>query len=249
MAKMAKFGNIKEYLKRKKALNDAKRWLKANDANQIAARCLFHLNHKVRMTDRNVKTSIYDLKSLVIRDFYLRGYCVSVTKHLQTLPCWHSWEYNEGWEDICAKCQGSGIYAQHELYQFVFDIKGRTYVWHQPVSLVNFLVDLTNPEITEYQPGKRAANNMTGTEWVILYQAVLYQYLRLSGIQVDELPKLPSWQMAFRLQWHESVTKPFDRKWYWDWQPNLRIRQHRLWRFIKTGKLPESIQLDDEIPF
>lgn len=239
--------HIKKYLNQRKVLYEAKRWLKSGNADRIAARCLFHLNHEAQMYGwSDVKEAIYALKTLVIRDFYERGCCMAVTKHLQTLTCWHDWEYLNGWTDVCRKCEGTGIYASHELYQFVFDIGGRTYVWHQPVNLVDFQVELIDQKMTEYRSGKLTTNDLIGTEWIILYQAVLYQYLRAAGIQTDELPKLSSWKTAIHEQWY----KPLRHKWHWDWEPRVSRcweNLNRLW----TGELPKPdlSESEDEIPF
>lgn len=130
--------DLKLYVKKLTLKQAARQWV---EAEGLKAACLsmYHLN-RVTHYSRIHSRAIYALKNKLVEWLYENGYCIAVTWQCQTLDCWTcagTGEYAEG--ETCWKCGGSGIYATHELYKFVFLVKERTYVWHQPASLVNFV--------------------------------------------------------------------------------------------------------------
>lgn len=105
---------------------------------------LWRINrYAARISDRfGRKQFIYALKNAYIQMLYERGCCTRVILETQKLECWHTRAYSEGWDDYCPKCDNTGVYAEHELYRFTFDVDGCWYSWHQPVRLVNYPVRL-----------------------------------------------------------------------------------------------------------
>ncbi len=97
------------------------------------------------------KQAIYNLKDLLIQHLYTHGYAVHVREDLQHFSCWAcdgTGEYYTGAE--CYKCEGTGVYRSTRLYRFVFCVEGQTYVWHAPVSSVQYPVQVTDQEAGEY---------------------------------------------------------------------------------------------------
>ena len=248
---------IKQYFELKKVMMEAHRWVKAND-KRIPARCMFYLNRLVGSLPRSERREvIYALKSALVKQFYQSGFCRSVSVHIQELSCWHTEGYNNGYYDECPKCYNTGVYASHKLYQFVFDIRGRTYVWHQPVSLVDFPIqdEQADQDPTPYKPGRKESTQVL-REQETLYLATVYQYLRLAGIPDNELPQFSLREALYR-QWRHSVIQRWNRlKWRYRYEvrPKLgfcRGNISRLWHFIRTGEMLESLSgsSEDEIPF
>src|SRR3989304_2591679 len=91
---------LKQYLKQQKTHREARQWLVYSDADKLAAHCLFYLNRIARRTQNHIKKHfIYTCKNHLLRLFYELGYCVDLTQQRQALICWHTRDYNEGWED------------------------------------------------------------------------------------------------------------------------------------------------------
>jgi hypothetical protein len=136
-----------------------------------------------------------------------------LTQQRQGLVCWHTRDYNEGWEDYCEKCDNTGWYRLHNLYRFVFEIGGRRYVWHQPESLVTWPVTVTDPDVGEY---KEYISEPTGFTTTLgnLYRATLYQYLLGQGISRNELPPVSTLKSALRDEWYWNISWPISRWWY-----------------------------------
>lgn len=245
---------IRQYLKRRKVMGDARRWVKAND-ERVLARCMYHLNHLAGTLFRSERReTIYALKSVLVQSLYEQGFCVSVRIHIQKLECWHTEGYNSGYYDECPKCYNTGVYASHRLYQFVFNIYGQRFVWHQPASLVDFPIPpLAYGEPTPYKPARREIERIT-REQERLYLATVYQYLRSVGVSANDLPQF-TLRGAVKRQWHWSVIDRWRRvKWHYRYynQPRIEIylkNFYRLWEFIKTGEMPKQILEEDEIPF
>lgn len=169
--------------------HDARRWLKGNGPTQTAAYAMFHLNH-VAASGRS-RHMIYSLKSLFIRHLYEAGYCTAVSVQKQTQPCWScngTGEYS-GYGTMltvepCWKCDGTGVYREHILYRFVFDVDGRTYVWHQPKVMVNWPVQITELGLSEFTGGARFSRPVPDIEAGELYLVTLLTYLKQQGIPV-----------------------------------------------------------------
>jgi hypothetical protein len=209
--------HLKRYLTQQKTHRQARQWLThSNSPDRIAAHCLFLLNRLARRTKSARGPAIYSLKNRLLRHFYERGYCVECTRQSQTLHCWHTREYNEGWEDECYKCEGTGIYRQHHLYRFVFIVAGQRYIWHQPDGLVDWPVTVTSEEVSELGvlPSPPSGLNK---EMADLYQATLYEYLREQG--ADRLPGLISLRDVYRRErqaftmWRRGAWYDLYRSW------------------------------------
>ena len=197
---------LSAWWRKQKGIRECKAWLKHDNADAIAAKALFHLN---RGAKGNIHSkTIYALKNLVIRHFYERGFCTSVTASKQDLICFRcggDGEDPEGWEwagrTECERCGGSGIYNTVYLYDFTFDIGGQRYQWHQPQELVNWPVATTSDELLEY----KGAQHSEFLPDIALshYLVTLYAYLLINGI--DDIPE----RLTFREALRTSI------RWYW----------------------------------
>ena len=96
----------------------------------IAAAAMVHLNHAARamLSHYALRDSIYNVKNLLIKTLYTRGYCVRSVKQKQELECWDcngdgGWNQNgDGDFEPCPKCRATGVYAPYTLYKFTFKI-------------------------------------------------------------------------------------------------------------------------------
>lgn len=261
---------LRAYFLHRTLLAQASRWLARNNADQLAARCLFHLNRHARtLRGRSEqKKVIYHLKNEAVKYFYARGFCQRVTSQVQTFECWHTHEYNWGIDGWCEKCDNTGIYRQNHLFLFHFEIGGQSYRWHQPASLVLWpLADVQEGE-EEYR-GPTDAQNVPLTRLLLeLYTATVYAYLLAGGVPAADLPKRPLLRIAIYKQWLElvwPVTHWYRRKIYtplwwratvirgtWD---NLKV----FWRLLQMGYFTQLTQEidpsyleekeEDDIPF
>lgn len=156
---------LKNYIEQSAKIKEAERWLRSSNDTEIATRCMFYLNRHAQKTQHNkaLKQKIYSLKSRLIKKLYQEGYAVKVSTQRQVLRCWHTWEYNSGEENHCDRCFDTGIYRDHLLYNFVFRVGGRHYSWHQPESLVDFPVEITEESEGEYVRGEGEPNTLTTT--------------------------------------------------------------------------------------
>jgi len=199
-----------EWWNEQKGIRECVAWLKHDNADAIAAKALFHLN---RGAKENIhRDTIYSLKTVVIKNFYDKGFCTSVQAAKQDLHCFACEGSGEGYdEEYCERCSGSGIYSTHYLYTFTFNIAGQRYQWHQPQSLVTWHVETTTDELANYENLRYPTflPNIMLTH----YLAVLYAYLRLAGIR--QVPE----QLTFR----EGLKTSF--RWWW--------QQHYSWAYPK----------------
>lgn len=80
---------------------------------------------------------IYAMKTELIRRWYQRGLCSSLTVDVQTQHCYkcgRTGKYDD--ENECWSCAGTGVYDQTKLLRFEFPISGHLFVWHQPEGMV-----------------------------------------------------------------------------------------------------------------
>jgi hypothetical protein len=217
---------LKQWFKQAKTHRYARQWLTHIDNDKLAAHCLFYLNRIARRSSNQArKHFIYTCKNHLLRLFYERGYCVDLTQQRQGLRCWHTRDYNEGYEDYCEKCDNTGWYRLHNLYRFVFVVGGHRYVWHQPESLVTWPVTLTEAEVSEY---KEYISEPTGFTTVLgdLYRAVLYQHLLSQGVPRSDLPPVLTLRGALRDEWYWNVQYRFSPRRNWS---ELRYWAKRKW--------------------
>lgn len=241
--------SIQKYLKQQLYLHQAKQWLKVNDATAIAAHCLFHLNRLARNGggDRPV---IYALKNEMVRLLYLQGYCYHVSEQYQRFECWSCGGTGDYWDDgDCWKCGGTGVYRSYRLYQFYFRIGNRRYSWHQPFSLVDWPVVLTQETMGEYERGNGQRVELS---WDLeaLYLMTVYQFLIDRGVPAEELPSLLALRKVIQQDLKRLWLATIKRKWRELKESEMVVNGRRLWRFLRTGEMPEKYEIiDDEIPF
>jgi len=132
-------------------LIDLKWWLQALPQAvfggiDAAAGVMFELNVWCRRHSRAsyypVRQAIYELKNRMIRLLYRLGYCTSVHRQRQVQECWGVWENDYMCDEDCPKCGGTGIWREHSLLLFRFNVHGRHFSWHQPEDLVDWPVRL-----------------------------------------------------------------------------------------------------------
>lgn len=144
--------NTKIYLAN--SVSALRAWLRLGLCNPdlrllLAAKSMRELNCIARSS--KWKDSIYELKRHFVRYLYESGYCISAAKQRQVQKCWHTWSYLCGSSDTCAKCNNTGIYREHILYNFAFIIAGDEFHWHQPENQVDYRIALDKQEADEYQ--------------------------------------------------------------------------------------------------
>lgn len=220
----------------------ARAWLRANNPDVIAARCMWGLNRHARTGSG--QRIVYPLKSALIRTFFERGLCQAVTIQKQELECWDCGGTGDDGGGYCYKCDSTGVYRTTYLYRFVFEISGRRYVWHQPVSLAQW-VEFAAPEansfgaVGEYEghAGERLDAPLT---W--LYAAAVVEYLRMRGVEVEV--DLPTLRGCLWRDWRDTDLSKALRRWKYRVE-DLRDDVGRLLEFARTGHLPPS----GRIPF
>lgn len=230
--------SLKKYLKQQLYLYQAKQWLKANDATAVAAHCMFHLNRLARNGggDRPV---IYALKNEVVRHLYLAGYCYHVSEQYQHFKCWSCEGTGEYWTGAdCLRCDGTGIYRSHHLYQFHFRIRGRRYNWHQPLSLVDWPIVLTQETLGEYEK-RQGVEIKLSWDLEALYLMTVYWFLRDQGVPAEELPCLLTLRKAIYQDLKRFWLATVKRKWRELKESEVVVNGRRLWQFLRTGEMPE----------
>jgi hypothetical protein len=242
--------HVERYLKERMWMHQARAWLSAND-ERIVASAMYHLNHLARHVFGEKREQIYLAKNRLIEEFYKRGFCERVTVEVQTFECWDCDgtgvdQYAWGDDDSnCYKCGGTGIYRQHTLYRFVFNVHGRWFVWHQPADLVTWDVQ-TDGNMSEFEKGHLPPQDIEQHRVAHLYIRLVCAYLRRCGVPANELPRPYGLRQLARDYWHDTRIA---RHWHLYWRPLLRQRlnnAHRLFHFINTGSWEQP---EDYIPF
>lgn len=213
------------------------RWMKARASHDVrrngellAARTLWALNHVAKERGGYVADQIYALKAVAIKYWYLEGRVLAVGQQRQELTCKRCGgtgddPYRDG---ECVRCFGTGIWKSHNLYTFKLDLGGEVFEWHQPASMVDYDVELTEGDVGQY--ARRSSSPPVGYDSEYGYCVVL-EYLRQQG--VPNLPELLTARKVAKRIWKES--RP--RHWL--------FKAHR-W---VQARLPKRQFEVDEIPF
>jgi len=236
--------SVKKWWRERLLMREIKRWLRAG-GEPLVGTAMYHLNHAARAGTTSRSTA-YALKNALVRYWYQQGHCLRVNRHLQTFECWNcGGTGHDGWEDddVCWKCGGTGIYRQYLLYQFVFRVHDRTFIWHQPADLVDWPVTTESDEPREYIGGRTA--DTPGPKTLTAYKGLVYLYLSNRGVK--NLPGLMTLRQAILedVRWTD---------WYWPvrcWLLAWDRRWHnakRFFRFIETGDFSPP-PIDDDLPF
>ncbi len=217
----------------------ARAWLRAND-DRLVADVLFKLNHTARYTYGGQQDLIYRLKTRVLQVFCEKGYLTYSTLQKQTQECWDCGGTGKDWGHICEKCDGTGIYRQHELIYFVFEIGGTTYRWHQPKRLVTWHVPLAwqgyGAEMTPREDGT-PPDMVEGETLIALHCCLLHAYLKQRGVHVA-LPYDGVLWREFRTEWR-TLWAPRVRRW-------KRAARNTVRRWLD---LPEVHEQPEDLPF
>lgn len=123
------------------------RWHGSRDARDMVAVCesMLYLNSYAKTRMSHFKYPIYRIKNRVTRKLYRELVPTRVIREWQVLTCNRcngTGQYFSRWndDDICRRCDGSGIYNRVELFRFVFNVNGQRFEWHQPAGTVDFPV-------------------------------------------------------------------------------------------------------------
>lgn len=178
----------------------------------VAAKAMFRLNRAAKGSIQ--ADSIYKLKNAMVKWLYQNGYCADVGLDRQDLVCFrcegsgkepYHWYDDDEFQGDCERCGGSGIYATHYLYVFVFKIIGEGYIWRQPQKLVDWPVELSSDAVVREYDNKTTHEYMPSDEMDKHFMMV-YACLRNRGVPADELPKLiglkESIKTSLRRWWH-----------------------------------------------
>jgi len=254
------------YLDAARLRRQARAWLAGDDADRVAAHCMFHLNRAAWANDKF--QPFYRAKNHLVRVFYQKGMCRSVRLHAQTKNCWECCgSGNDGHgPGTCWKCGGTGIYRQHVLVLFRFDVNGRFYSWHQPKDLGTCPVRPDFVPVTEYEPRPSHQRFSLGMPLPILelYAVTVNEYLVREGVAREDLPAYGprSLLQALRSTWRLSKASRrlarFRRKVKKARANAVRIlgNARRIGDFLSTGELPAPSSagaacqdVEDELPF
>lgn len=212
--------NLRAWLRWLLYLIQARRWLRHNDPDRIAAGAMWHLNRVARGGGHRA-SCIYALKNRLVQHFYESGFCKDADRQYQRLVCRNCDGSKEDWTgDTCWKCEGTGVYRTYELIRFVFVIGGRRFVWHQPARLVTWHVWYTSQEWGDYgrQPGQGWES--LDPRIAELYYIVVHEYLRqrgqLEGLYADIRPRLAQ---CIKDDWRAWVR---GQSWYRRWRAYQR---------------------------
>jgi len=153
----------------------------------IAAFCMFFLNQHARAGGEG-KFAIYQLKDQLLKLFYNRGYCRSVKLEKQTMTCNNCDEngitvagFFRGRK--CVRCNGTHIHREHLLFAFHFVIENKNFLWHQPVSLVDWLKPDPSETTGVYVERETIIYPKLSRKELVKKLAVVYLFLQRHGIK------------------------------------------------------------------
>lgn len=124
------------------------------NAVRDAAWAMFNLNRycKHPQCSKNSRSEIYELKNRLIRELHARGYCTKAflhQRHMEGLVCYSCEGSGESFFNsdgrLCRRCGGTGFYKPPTtigFYAFEFSIKNERFMWHQPLTAVDFEVNI-----------------------------------------------------------------------------------------------------------
>lgn len=228
---------IRQYLEYRRTRREIDRWLQASNPAHLAARAMWRLNRYARQYNYR-RYAIYALKRRLVELWYHDGRARAVSAQIQTMYCWGCQGSGEYWDgDICHKCWGSGVYREHTLYRFIFDVAGRRYIWHQPEDLVEFDVQLLDEPPGSYRPPLPDNEDvwMPRPE-VIFWQMVLCSYLEArTGEWMMASPTLRD-ALAHDVRWALRRRPVGARLIYW-------------WDGVRRNRRALGIMDEGEIPF
>ena len=152
-----------------------------------AALCLWFLNQHAYAGGED-KFAIYQLKDQLLKLFYNRGYCRSVKLEKQTMTCNNCDEngitvagFFRGRK--CVRCNGTHIHRQHLLFAFHFVIENTNFLWHQPVSLVDWLKPDPSETTGVYVERDGITNPELSHDELVKNFAVVYLFLQRHGVK------------------------------------------------------------------
>ncbi len=163
------------------------------------------LNQYARSAHGDYRWLIYSLKADLLKTLDAYGYIGEVDAEQQILKC-HSctrgiWEYGTNHEEICFKCNGTGIYKRVLLYKFTVNVRGEEFEFHQPSELVRFGVtvkpewqDRPLDELPRYRESKTATRVHLST-WQLHSNLITIAYFVASKMMFEGL-NLSDWRAA-----------------------------------------------------
>lgn len=246
--------DLSQYFRQQRYRRQARRWLQANDGVALAAELMFKLNHYAYHTRRHdVKYYIYRLKNCFIKWLYENGYCTSVRQQHQILKCNSCYKGVYWTGEECYHCDGTGIYRETILYQFFFEVSGKTYIWHQPSKLVWWAIMPENEMPGEWTPPRERGEWFLNILLVELYTMTIFEFLRQQ--KATEYQERV-WKAGFHeAQRQFKYIKPpvllghiVARSWKYAIS-KLRYSWRRYIRGAQIQWLPNQMISDDEIPF
>lgn len=203
------------------------KWRARNATLKHALRAMLWLNRAAAVAaDGSYRTKTYALKTDLLRYLYASGLVDAVTKQQQTQICWTcGGDGDDPWyDDVCRKCNGTGIYRENILLKF--RVVGG-YVWHQPAPLVDWL----NADKVEWddQPTFEGQHS-----WTRFYSAKLREHW--FAVVVMYL-----WRHGVDTRKHQLAPLRACLKW-----PGWWYRLRKVWKQRRIAKERETIP---EIPF
>lgn len=244
--------NLQKYHEHVQRRKQVRVWIK-HEGERVVADALFHLNRHIGISPY-YRSEVYFFKKLLIEFWY--RHCLEVHAQTQTLSCYACDGTGNDWHDEpCWKCDGSGIYAVHTLYHFIFTIAGKRYQWHQPSSQVDYPITLSDHEPSSYQAKARSDEVLLSGKTFKIYFYVLGEYLItnavIPGYDFYLMPKsyvhalysdIWSWLNNTWLGWKVYRF----RKQFLAWRYNLKRFMH----YLETGEsTPDIAGLNDDFPF
>lgn len=232
--------NTSRYLRHLQLKIEAEQWVNAaKNKDALVAGLMFHLNRYAgaRHGFSNLKRSIYAAKTNLIHHLS-HAYPTKISMKHQVLKCnaCTNGRYIGSWfEDECFRCGGTGIYSETNLYEFAINVDGRSYVWHQPASLVWWRAKLDDPFVSEFN-GRKSGVDIFDGEIIRLYLFAVDYYLGQLGYKRQVL-LADSLMSAIRGDYYSTV-----KGFMWD------IRWSRIGRIYHRLQ-PRKNNASDDIPF
>lgn len=152
-----------------------------------AAEALYALNHHAKAVSpygwrEYERVEAYQLKTRLLAELY-RRIQGRVSLAVQILYC-YSCDGTGLWRgrDWCRKCGSSGVHRKVELLTFRFDIGGRVFTWHQPRSLMSWVVPVDEAQPEEYSENRpKYRGELTQLEYEIAAETVA-RYVDAQGL-------------------------------------------------------------------